>query len=416
MTENQTTSIKHIVVICIVISLVFGAFAGSLAGFFVGASGNYDEMIQTWNWLQGRGNHRELLGMEDEKTTTRMIREESATIEAVESIIPAVVSVVASKEITAEAPQLPFPFEDFFEPYFFEVPKQGGEQIVGSGTGFVLDADNGFILTNKHVVLDEDATYTVVTNDDKEYPATVLARDPFNDIAILQVQELADMPELPLGDSDILQLGQTVIAIGNSLGQFSNTVTTGVVSGIGRDVIAGSIGLSERLDDVIQTDAAINPGNSGGPLVNLAGEVIGINTAVSRQGQLIGFAIPINVVKPVIDSIHKHGRIVRPFLGVRYVMIDEQYIQENNVTITNGALVTRGEAPGSVAVVPDGPADLAGIREGDILVAIEHEPIDETTTLSQHIQQYAPGETITVTVYRAGAEFDLAIVLQEYNE
>jgi len=300
-----------------------------------------------------------------------------------------------------------------------EEPKEDlPKQKVGGGTGFVVLRDKGLILTNKHVVSDKDADYTVVTNNGNEFKAKVLARDPFNDIAILKIENKDfDLPALDLGDSDKLKIGQTVIAIGNALGEYRNTVTKGVVSGIGRKVIAGGVlGQSETLEGVIQTDAAINSGNSGGPLIDLNARVVGINTAISRQGQLIGFSIPINQAKNVIESVEKHGRIVRPFLGVRYTLINEKIAETNNLEVDYGALIIKGSAQEELAVIPGSPADKAGLVENDIILKVNGNKVGQENSLSKLIQKHQPGDVIDLLVYHKGEEKELQATLEEYNK
>ena len=311
----------------------------------------------------------------------RVVEEESATIEAVEKVLPSVVAIVSSENV-----------QNFFGNTF--------EQR-GGGTGFIISAD-GLIATNRHVVESENAKYTVITSDGETYDATVVARDPLADLAIVKIPA-RNLTVAELGDSDELVLGQKVIAVGNALGEFQNTVTTGVVSGIGRVIVAGDgSGSSERLEGVIQTDAAINPGNSGGPLTNMAGQVIGINTAVSLQGQLIGFAIPINNVKSVLETVITQGEIIRPRLGVRYILITKEFAQLNDMDIEEGALVARGDNPGEVAVQPGGPGDVAGIEEGDILVSINGEKITENKSLSAILQKFKPNDEVEVELIRDG--------------
>src|SRR3989338_6151755 len=259
------------------------------------------------------------------------VAEESASTQAVKQVAPSVVSIIISKDLSKIYNLTgPMPFDDFFNNFGFPFdfffgqqqapqppPSPPNLQEIGGGTGFVINQQKGLILTNRHVVDDTEAEYTVLTNDGRRFSATVVARDAVNDMALVQVQDTS-LSAVKLGDSDKVEIGRTVIAIGNALGEYRNTVTKGVISGIGRNVVAGdNRGASEQLEGVFQTDAAINPGNSGGPLVNLQGEVIGINTAISSQGQLIGFAIPVNEAKRMIDSYEKYGRIVRPYLGIR---------------------------------------------------------------------------------------------------
>ncbi len=366
------------------------------------------------------------------RESVRGFDEEALTMETVRRASPSVVSIVVTKELELRRQSgEEFPLDDFFDfgfpfdPFGFRPRLQPEAETppaprrerreVGGGSGFFISAD-GLVLTNKHVVADEEAEYTVVTNDNKEYRAKVVGRDPTNDLAVVKV-EGRGFPVLALSNSTGLVIGQTVIAIGNSLSQYRNTVTKGVVSGIGRRVVAGDgAGSSEVIEEAIQTDAAINPGNSGGPLLNLKGEVVGINTAVNRGGQLIGFAIPANTAMPVVQSVKKFGRIIRPWLGVRYVLINERISKENNLPVKRGALVLRGERRTDLPVIPGSPADKAGIEENDIIVSVNGRNIDETHTLAREIQKYQPAEVIELKILRKGAEKILKVKLEEFKE
>ncbi len=345
--------------------------------------------------------------------------EEDSVTEAVRRVTPSVVSIVISKDLTAINPQATGPMfpGDFFgfiaPPAPTPVPNQPSvKRRIGGGTGFIITAD-GLILTNKHVVSDTAADYTVVMSNGTTYPATVLARDVFADVAIIKINA-TNLPVVRLGNSDNAKIGSTVIAIGNSLSEFQNTVTKGVISGVNRRVEAGggSFG-SEIIEGAIQTDAAINPGNSGGPLINLAGEVVGVNTAVSLQGQLIGFAIPINAMKPVIESVKSTGRIVRPWLGIRYVIINEDMKTEEHLPVGYGALISRGEARTQSAVIPASPADKAGLKENDIILEINGIKITEATPLATMVQNRKVGDKITMKVLSAGKEKTVTVTLEE---
>lgn len=342
----------------------------------------------------------EQMGMESTSIEATQIAEESSTINAVEEVGESVVSIVIKKEFD----QLQF--------------SPGGSSVqpeltqVGGGTGFIITED-GYIITNRHVVNDPSAEYVVVLQDGEEAEATVISSDPFNDLAVVKI-ERTGLPVAPLGDSDSLQLGQTVVAIGFSLAQYNNTVTRGIISGTGRTIIAGQTGQSEVLDDVIQTDAAINPGNSGGPLVNLNGEVVGINTAIDGNGSSIGFTIPINQAKSAIDSVQKHGRIIRPILGIRYVPVTVELATVNELSVDFGALVIKGSVAGQDAVVLGSAADLAGIQENDILIEIDGVRIDAENPLNRIIQEKTVGQTISVTIVRDGEEQVVEATLQEF--
>lgn len=346
---------------------------------------------------------------------------EQAVIRAVETAEPSVVSIVVSKylPVIERCPYNPFSdlpkeFRDFFGDDFFGFsrPCQKGmeRKEVGGGTGFIV-SENGLILTNKHVVYDEKADYTVLTNDGKKYEAKVLARDPLQDLAVIKINASGLKPA-KLGDSDSIKLGQTVIAIGNALGEFRNTVSVGVISGLARTVNAQGFGFgSETIQGVIQTDAAINPGNSGGPLLNLRGEVIGINTAIVAGAQNIGFAIPINQAKRDINSVKTTGAIKVPYLGVRYIMITPELAKRQNLDVDYGALV-RGSEEGP-AIMPDSPAAKAGLQAEDIILEFNNEKITLDKPLSLIIQKYNIGETAVLKVKRGNKILELKAVLAE---
>jgi serine protease Do len=282
---------------------------------------------------------------------------------------------------------------------------------VGGGTGFIFD-ESGLILTNRHVVSDLNAEYSVILNDGEQYEATVLGRDTVQDIAVLKIDVLG-LQTVSLGDSDNLQIGQTVIAIGNTLSEYRNTVTRGVVSGIDRSIIAGGGGDSELIEEAIQTDAAINPGNSGGPLLNLAGEVVGINTAVNFQGQSIGFAIPVNNAKTVVESVLEYGKIVRPWLGVRYVQLDKQIAENNELDYDYGALIVQGQSRADLAIVPDSPADEAGLEENDIILEVNQVKLDDSTSLVKEINKFKPGDEVELLVFQEDKEIIIKVTLTE---
>lgn len=347
--------------------------------------------------------------------------EEDSVTDAVKRVTPSVVSIVVSKDLALVNPQstgpmFPGEFFGLMVPQPTTPPSQSTQpskkRQVGGGTGFIITAD-GLILTNKHVVSDMAADYSVIMSNGTTYDATVLARDAFADVAFLKITA-TNLPVVRLGNSDNAKIGSTVIAIGNTLSEFQNTVTKGVVSGINRRVEAGGgISGSEVIEGAIQTDAAINPGNSGGPLINLAGEVIGINTAVSLQGQLIGFAIPINLVKSVVDSVKTTGHIVRPWLGIRYVIINQDMQKEESLPTDYGALISRGNARTDIAVIPSSPADKAGIKENDIILEIDKQKITEAASLSSMVQRHKPGDKITLRVLSQGKEKLLTVTLEE---
>lgn len=281
----------------------------------------------------------------------------------------------------------------------------------GAGTGIIVASD-GLILTNNHVI-DGASELDVFTSDGKQYKnARVVATDPQNDLAFIRINA-SGLKAAELGDSSGVAVGSRVIAIGNALGQFENTVTEGIISGLGRPVTAGDQtgGSEEQLQNLFQTDAAINPGNSGGPLVNLAGKVIGINTAVAGNAQNIGFAIPINQAKAELEEVLKSGKITKPFLGVRYIPITKEFAASNNLPVTQGAYVTGDQK--NLAVVPGSPAAGAGLREGDIIIKIGGQAIDATHSLSLIISQRKPGDKVTIEYLRDGKNQTAEVTLQE---
>ncbi|MFA5126692.1 MAG: trypsin-like peptidase domain-containing protein [Patescibacteria group bacterium] len=338
--------------------------------------------------------------------------------DVVKKVSPSVVSIVIKKDISQNVQVNPF--FNFFPDWMFVQPQNTqpntspNYQKVGGATGFIISAD-GLILTNRHVIADSAAKYSVILNGGQEYEAKVVGVDSFNDVGVVKI-EAKNLPVVTLGDSDKLVIGQSVIAIGNALAEFSNTVTVGVVSGIGRSIVADDgAGSSESLKNVIQTDAAINPGNSGGPLLNLSGEVIGINTAVSSQGQLIGFAIPINSLKQIIASVQKNGQIIRPYLGVRYQMITAEIKQQNNLPLDQGALLVHGSQSSDAAVVSGSPADKAGLAEGDIIVSVNGKDLTGQYDLAEAISKFSPGDTITLKVWSKDKTHDVKITLDKYK-
>jgi len=335
-------------------------------------------------------------------------------VEAVKKVSPAVVSIVISKFLPKVKEFMPFPFavpNPFMQP---DVPEAEKQKVnVGGGSGFIVHPD-GLILTNKHVVFDQDAEYTVITNEGKEYPGKVIARDPVSDIAVVKI-EATGLPTVRLGNSGKLDLGQTVIAIGNALGMFRNSVSKGIVSGLSRSISAalGTGGEMEHLRGVLQTDVAINQGNSGGPLINLDGEAIGINTAIIYGAQNIGFAIPINWARQDLEDIIKHGRIVKPFLGILYVMLNKKFQNQYNLSRSCGALVIRDHRPNSVAVVPGSPADRAGIKENDIITRLNGEELGEEMELADELQKCKVGDHIELALLRKNEELKVKTILEE---
>ncbi|HEV2412568.1 MAG TPA: trypsin-like peptidase domain-containing protein [Candidatus Saccharimonadales bacterium] len=290
----------------------------------------------------------------------------------------------------------------------------GNQTSQASGTGIII-SKNGYILTNKHVIPDGTTSVSVVLNNGTTYNnVQVVARDPGNDLAFLKISNVNNLQPATIGDSTTIQVGQQVIAIGNALGQFQNTITQGIVSGIGRPIQASDQGStsSESLNDLIQTDAAINPGNSGGPLLNTSGQVVGIDTAVASNAQGIGFAIPINDAKGLIESVIANGSINVPFLGVSYVPLDGPTAQELSAPINYGAYVYAQS--GSSAVVSGSPADKAGIKQGDVITQVNGTNVTPLNSLSALLTQHKPGDNVNLTVYRGGKTMTVNVTLGTY--
>jgi serine protease Do len=379
------------IVLVVIINLAIGLFGG-VVGYSIMANSNY-------KWAQ---NLRKNLGISSSSTlalpvkSTYQIEESSATIDAAQKVLPAVVSISGSQQVT-----------DFFG-------QISTQQAVG-GTGFILTSD-GIIVTNKHVI-STPGTYKVVLDDGRIFDATILTQDPLNDLAFLKINA-QNLPTAQLGSSSSLKVGQFVEAIGNALGQFNNSVSLGIVSATNRSISASdsSSTKSESLTGLIQTDATINPGNSGGPLINLEGQVVGIDTAIASTsgGSVgIGFAIPIDSIQNVISSVLKTGKIVRPYLGVRYIPVDKSIQSLDNLTVNYGALVAPGQTAGEVAVLPGSPADKAGLQANDIILEINGVRVDQTNTLSSLIANYNVGDTISVTYLRQGQQHTVKVTLQQ---
>jgi len=345
---------------------------------------------------------------------------EQAIIDAVKNATPSVVSIVISKNMPVYEQQWVNPFGDD-SGFSIQIPQyvQNGTeyQEIGSGSGFIVSSD-GLVLTNKHVASTKGADYTVVTNDGQKHPAKVLAIDPVQDLAIIKINNTdgKTFTPLKLGDSNGIQIAQTAIAIGNALGQFSNTVSVGVISGLSRTISASDTTgeFSETLEDIIQTDAAINSGNSGGPLLNLKGEVIGINTAMAEGAENIAFAIPINYAKRDISQVIATNKITYPFLGIRYVLVDETVKEKYKLPVDYGAFILKG-SDGKSAVTKDSAADKAGIKDNDIILEFNGEKITAENSLAKIIQKYNAGDKITLKVLRDKTEMNINVTLGERN-
>ncbi len=285
----------------------------------------------------------------------------------------------------------------------------------GAGTGIIISKD-GYILTNKHVVKDAE-TIEIMGSDGTQYTdVKLVGADPLNDVAFLKINGVNDLPAATLGDSSTVRVGQKVIAIGNSLGRYQNTVTTGIISGKGRPVQAATSEHSdaaESLTDLLQTDAAINPGNSGGPLLNMSGQVIGINTAIVSDAQSVGFAIPIAATKGLVRSVLSSGKIQKSYIGVQYIAITPEVRAEYKLPVKSGAYV--GGSRSKSAVIADGPADKAGIKNGDIITKVNDKLIGEQGGLSSLVSEFLPGETVELTILRDGKERRVKLTLGAYK-
>ncbi len=377
-----------LLVFLVFISLIGGALADRIFGY---------KLLDRWF---PESKFSSLL--EEGRQEVKVIYEDSVVVDVVDQVSPSVVTIGIK-----QTQRIVDPF-DGFDPFgIFDIPRQNQGQEVEQdiGSGFILSRD-GLVATNKHVVADTQAEYRVITQDDKELTVEKIYRDPSIDLAILKVTPPAEgLKPVELGDSDNLKVGQYVIAIGTALGEFRHTVTTGVVSGLGRGITAGDPfgSFSERLENVIQTDAAINPGNSGGPLLNISGQVIGVNVATSQYAENIGFAIPINVVKDSLDNFNQTGRFERAYLGVRYKLISEDLSILNE--IPQGAYV--------VEVIKDSPADKAGLQTGDVIIKADNKKItDEQGGLASIIQSKKIGEKLDLEIWRDEETLNLQVVLE----
>jgi len=375
--SSQPSSInkqKNLMSFGVVISVVLLALVAGFGGAW------------SYQWVSSRNPFSKLANTQNKNI---VISEQNATISIAKKVGPSVVSITTSAS-----------GRDVFG---------RSSQSEGAGTGIIISAD-GLILTNKHVV-NAGTSFSIITSDGKEYTQVKLvAKDPSNDIAFLKVEGGSGFTPAELGDSSTVEVGSFVVAIGNALGQFQNTVTTGVISGKGRPILASEGSGAEQLQNLFQTDAAINPGNSGGPLVNIDGQVIGINTAVAGQGsQNLGFAIPINEAKRDIASVAQNGKITRGFLGVSYVPVTAQLAKANNLSVDYGAYISGNND--SSGVLAGSPAAKAGLKSGDIILQVNSSKITSSTGLSSLVGQYQPGETVTLTIYRDGKEQQLKVQL-----
>lgn len=397
--EHSTRKVSLVLVS--IVSLIYGIVGGGLSGYAV------------FSYLDSSA--------ETNGGDTIINFENGSYKEVWEKAAPAVVSVVALKDLSDYYDQFSFfGFPGTSEPETPETATNGELSEVSSGSGFIISAD-GLVVTNKHVVSDDEAEYVVILNDGAELEAEVLDKDSLNDIALLQItgedDRIGDLPSLEFADSDLISVGDPVLAIGNALGEYSTTTTAGIISATGREILAGGTGFGiETLVNLIQTDAAINPGNSGGPLLNMNAEIVGMNTAVDTTAAGIGFALPSNDIAMVVKSYQEFGRIVRPFVGVRYVVVYEGNALRLGVEVDHGVYVIGDQNAQLPGVVPNSPADKAGLKEGDVILSVNGEELTETNTLANAIAGYLVGETITLEIWRDGETFTVQLTLEESTQ
>ncbi len=373
-----------------------------LTSFFLGALSDRVFVVKPLDYLieRNRGSFN-LPGLDPENNRSALLRlgggELFSAAAVVEDASPSVLTVSIRRQ---ERRIDPFAFGLFG----LGMPGELEEVQRDIGTGFVVD-DSGLVVTNRHVVADAQAEYFVVDQDNNEYRITDIYRDPTVDLAIVRVENL-NLRALPLGDSDQVRVGEPAIAIGTALGEFPQSVTAGIISGVGRGILAGSAGRGlESLENVIQTDAAINPGNSGGPLLNGFGEVVGVNVAVTQGAENIGFAIPINIVKASLDNFNQTGQFERAFFGVRYQQVSEQAALANEVP--QGAYVTE--------VVPESAAAIAGIEPGDVLTKFDGKDL-KNENLASLINQARVGDNVTIEYWRNNERRQANARLQSSNQ
>lgn len=354
--------------------------------FFAGIGGS--RLYQLYSTSNNRVTSRDSTKNDGNNVVTK---QEQDIASIVSKVSPSVVSVVTQSQSASY---------------------QGTVQQDGAGSGIIISKD-GYILTNKHVVNGAD-TVDVVLSDGTSYDnVKVIGVDPLNDIAFMKIPNVDNLPVAELGNSSSIRVGQQVVAIGNSLGQYQNTVTSGIISGTGRPISAQDGNGVENLTDLLQTDAAINPGNSGGPLLNLQGQVIGINTAIVKDAQGIGFAIPINATKGLLKGVLAGGSVERAYIGINYTSITAEVAKQYNLPVKKGAYVHSGSSKS--AVIVGSPAAKAGIQEKDIVTKVNSVETGTQGGLSSLVSEYAPGETIELTVLRNNQEVAVKVTLAVYK-
>lgn len=381
VSPTETTPVRRkrlsklpVILIVIVICLVAGYGGARLFSMF---SSGIDTNTTAHQIVANDGNNK-------------VTQEEENIASVVDKVGPSVVSIITTSRAGT----------------YYGVTEQQG-----AGTGIIV-SKSGYILTNKHVV-DGANTVEVILSDGTTYDnVQVLGTDPLNDVAFLKIDNVNNLPAAELGDSTSIRVGQKVVAIGNSLGQYQNTVTSGIVSGTGRPVSAQAGNNVEELTDLIQTDAAINPGNSGGPLLNLSGQVIGINTAIIEDAQGIGFSIPINATKGILKGVLAGKGVERAYLGINFVPITADVTEHYKLSVKKGAYVFSNTGS---AVVAGSPADKAGVKDKDIITKVGGIEVGDKGGVSSLVAEYAPGDIIQLTILRDGKTVDLNVVLATYK-
>ena len=379
--KNRKIPPRLIIVVGCIVLCLFAGFGGAVLYVSMHIANTNSQVISQHQTVAGDGN--------------KLVTQEEEDIASVVSKVgPSVVSIVTKSQVDSGSLYSSAQEED------------------GAGTGMIVGKD-GYIMTNKHVI-DGANTITVILADGTTYSdVKLLGTDPLNDVAFLKVNGVSNLPAVELGDSTTINVGEKVVAIGNSLGQYQNTVTSGIISGTGRPISAQAGNSVENLTDLIQTDAAINPGNSGGPLLNLKGQVIGINTAIAQDAQGIGFSIPINATKGILKGVLDNGTVQRSYLGVNYIPITADVASHYSLTVKKGAYVFADN--GQSAVVNGSPADKAGIKNKDIITKVGDVEVGDKGSVSSLVGEYAPGDTITLTILRGGQTMTVNVTLGSYQ-
>lgn len=383
--ERTTRGRNGGIIALAVVSLLIGAAGlafGIIAFFSNNQSSNSTETVSADGYYSGNS-------VEFEDTSIASI---------VSKVTPAVVSIISETRSSG--------YSLFF----------GSGTSQSAGTGMIVSSD-GYVLTNKHVIEGASKVQVVTSSGDTYDDVDIVGEDPLNDVAYLKINGAKDLPTITLGDSKSIAVGQPVLAIGNALGVYQNSVTQGIISGTGRSVTASdsSGSNSETLTDMLQTDAAINPGNSGGPLVNAAGDVIGINTAVSTSANGLGFAIPISATKGMLKRIMEDGKAERAYLGLTYITVTAEVAKEAKLSVTHGAYIYNNSSRSGEAIVKNGPADKAGIKTGDVITKVGNIEVGRAGSISTLIGEYKVGDTVQLTYVRDGKENTTKVTLEAYK-